>query len=166
MSDIDTQIEEILNNHYLLNGGRNLGQYKIEYDCSCGEILLEDGHAQDNTSNIKLVLNTHKAKAIKALLIQQKGGYATPEEAKQSEATKSLTEAREFVASIAQSDTGLGGYLAMNPFIQQSLAYLFLQFANPLGYLEQVTDLATTDHKPSKTSSNPQSKASLKRELE
>lgn len=29
----------------------------------------------------------------------------------------------------------------------------------------QVNDLATTDHKPSKTSSNPQSKASLKREL-
>lgn len=55
---------------------------------------------------------------------------------------KTLQEAQKRLAILAESDTGLGGWLKMNPAYQRQLAYEMLAFADPQAYMVALQTLS------------------------
>lgn len=175
IKDIDTQIESLFYSDEAVSKKRNILMDLI------GAIL--DAPRKESSAELwKLHIDASLDRldnelyqpAIKTLLIQQKGGYAKSDVAS--------------IAQIPQVDN-LHELLVWAIYMRQSNEAYKRQtiwgkkqkreaqiYANVFAMVEKrirremdnrtrVTDLATTDHKPSNSPANPQSKASLKREL-
>lgn len=136
MSDIDTQIEEIM--------------------------LMIPLRRGDDVAEMK---HTQIRQAIKTLLIQQQGGYNKPSDTA-SVGGNQVDTYSEFLNELAaQRHTALTKYGGYADHLRKVLDPLDELIRDVLRHIE-VTDLAVADHNDTTDVANPQSIASLKRELE
>lgn len=145
-TDIDTQIDEIL---AVLAHQVHLNAHS-------------PGYTKLTPKNQKFLKEAHKA--IKTLLIQQQGGYNKPSDTA-SVGGNQVDTYSEFLNELAaQRHTALTKYGGYADHLRKVLDPLDELIRDVLRHIE-VTDLAVADHNDTTDVANPQSKASLKREL-